>query len=88
MSNRRHPNLNNASATLCRSSDDDLVLDRVEHILGSGTGKLDFTVDGENEYYTWRGIEDADWSVSGDVRVENDDEDRFLIYPEGRSFSL
>jgi hypothetical protein len=31
---------------------DDVVLKRVEHILGSGTGMLDFAVAGESEYYT------------------------------------
>jgi hypothetical protein len=45
-----------------------IVLDRVEHILGSGTGTLDFAVEGENGYYTWH--------------VVNVDEDRFEIRPE------
>lgn len=64
----------------------DIVLERVEHILGSGTGTLDFAVAGESEYYTWYGIEDADWSTTGVERIENDDEDRFLIYPNGDYF--
>ncbi|GAB3680442.1 hypothetical protein GCM10028857_03170 [Salinarchaeum chitinilyticum] len=63
------------------------VLTDVEHILGSGGGTLDFAVAGENSYYTWHGVEDAEWSVEGVERVENDDEDRFLIYPEGDFFT-
>lgn len=63
------------------------VLTDVEHILGSGTGTLDFAVAGENSYYTWRGVENANWTVEGVERVENDDEDRFVIYPEGDSFT-
>ena len=58
-------------------------LDRVEHILASGTGILDFAVDGENQYYTWSGTEDADWSVDGVSKVENVEEDRIILYPEG-----
>jgi hypothetical protein len=61
-------------------------LDRVEHILGSGTGVLDFAVDGQSEYTTWRGTEDADWEVNDVARVENVEEDRFIIYPEGEYF--
>lgn len=63
------------------------VLTGVEHILGSGTGTLDFAVAGEDSYYTWHGTEDADWEVEGVARIENGDEDRFLIYPEGDSFT-
>lgn len=28
-------------------------LDRVQHIVGSGSGMLDFAVEGEDDYYTW-----------------------------------
>ena len=62
------------------------VLDEVEHILASGTGTLDFAVEGEDDYYTWRGSEEADWEVEDVARVENADEDRFVIYPEGEYF--
>lgn len=62
--------------------DSDVVLDRVEHILASGTGILDFAVTGESGHYTWHGTEDADWTVSGVDRIENDDEDRLIIYPD------
>ena len=62
------------------------VLDKVEHILASGTGTLDFAVKGENDYYTWRGSEEADWEVEDVARVENADEDRSVIYPEGEYF--
>ncbi|WP_142860633.1 hypothetical protein [Salinigranum halophilum] len=65
---------------------DDIVLDQVEHILGSGTGTLDFAVSDEQEYFTWHGVEDAEWSISGVGRVENDDEDRFIMYPQGEYF--
>jgi hypothetical protein len=65
---------------------DDIVLERVEHILASGTGTLDFAVEGESNYYTWRGTENADWTVIGVDRVENDDEDRLLLYPTGDFF--
>jgi hypothetical protein len=61
-------------------------LDAVEHILVSGTGVLDFAVAGENGYYTWRGVEDADWSVEDVERVGNADEDRVVLYPEGDAF--
>jgi hypothetical protein len=64
----------------------DRVLERVEHILASGTGTLDFAVEGESGYYTWHGTTGADWTVTGVGRVENDDEDRLLIYPEGECF--
>ena len=62
-------------------------LDRVEHILGSGTGTLDFAVEGESAYYTWHGAEAADWEVDDVATVENDDEDRFIIYPESDYFT-
>lgn len=63
------------------------VLSDVEHILGSGTGILDFAIEGEDSYYTWRGTEDADWTIEDVDRVENSDEDRFIIYPAGESFT-
>jgi hypothetical protein len=62
------------------------VLEGVEHILGSGNGTLDFAVEGENQYYTWRGNEDAEWDVENVDRIENAEEDRFVIYPEGEYF--
>lgn len=62
-------------------------LDHVEHILGSGVGILDFAVEGDTEYYTWRGTEDAEWTVEDIDRVENGDEDRFIMYPEGEYFT-
>lgn len=62
-------------------------LERVEHILGSGTGTLDFVVAGESAYYTWHGTEDADWEVDDVSTVENVDEDRIIIYPEGDYFT-
>lgn len=62
-------------------------LTNVEHILASGTGVLDFAIAGEDTYYTWRGQEDADWSVEDVARVENDDEDRLIIYPVGDYFT-
>lgn len=61
-------------------------LDRVQHILGSGTGMLDFAVEQENDYYTWDGNEDADWQIEDVASVENIDEDRFIMYPEGEYF--
>lgn len=61
-------------------------LEQVEFILGSGTGVIDFAVAGEDAYYTWDGVEDADWSVEDVKLVENDDEDRFVLYPEGEYF--
>ena len=61
-------------------------LSRVQHIVGSGTGVLDFAVDGEDGYYTWDGNEDADWEVEDVASVENIDEDRFILYPEGEFF--
>jgi hypothetical protein len=62
-------------------------LDHVEHILGSGTGTLDFAIEGESGYYTWYGAEDADWEVDDVATVENAEEDRFLIYPEADYFT-
>jgi hypothetical protein len=35
-------------------------LEKVEHVLASSTGILDFAVEGENEYHTWSGSEEAD----------------------------
>lgn len=61
-------------------------LERVEHILGSGTGVLDFAIDGQNQYETWVGLEDAEWTVDGVESVENAEEDRFIMYPEGDYF--
>jgi hypothetical protein len=61
-------------------------LREVEHILASGSGVLDFAVVGEQAYYTWNGTEDADWEVEDVEKVENAEEDRLLIYPEGDSF--
>jgi len=63
------------------------VLREVEHILGSGNGTLDFAVKGEEEYYTWNGVEDADWDVEDVARVENVEEDRFVVYPAGETFT-
>ncbi|GAB7121189.1 hypothetical protein JCM9743_36600 [Natrinema sp. JCM 9743] len=61
-------------------------LDHVEHILGSGTGTLDFAIDGENTYHTLDGDEDVDWNVKDVQSIENADEDRFLIFPEKEYF--
>jgi hypothetical protein len=61
-------------------------LERVEHILGSGTGVLDFAIEGQDDYLTWLGSEDADWSVEGVDRIENAEEDRFVIFPEDEFF--
>lgn len=61
-------------------------LSRVQHIVGSGTGVLDFAVDGEDDYYTWDGNEDADWEVEDVASVQNIDEDRYIMYPEGEFF--
>ncbi|WP_232685683.1 hypothetical protein [Halobacterium zhouii] len=61
-------------------------LDRVEHILGSGTGTLDFAIEGQTAYHTWEGEEDDNWDVQGIDSIKNADEDRFLIYPEGEYF--
>lgn len=63
------------------------VLRDVEYILGSGNGTLDFAVAGEDDYYTWNGVEDADWSVEDIKRVENVEEDRFILYPIGQTFT-
>ncbi|MWG36109.1 hypothetical protein [Halomarina oriensis] len=57
-------------------------LERVEHILGSGSGVLGFAIDGQNQYETWVGVEDAEWTVYGVKSVENAEEDRFVMYPE------
>lgn len=63
------------------------VLRDVEHIIGSGNGTLDFAVKGEDGYYTWNGVEDADWDVENVERIENGDEDRFIMYPAGETFT-
>ncbi len=65
---------------------EDIVLREVEHILGSGNGTLDFAVAGENDYYTWRGCEEADWTITDTGRIENVEEDRIVIFPEGEYF--
>jgi hypothetical protein len=57
-------------------------LKQVEHVLASGTGTLDFAVEGENDYYTWRGSEEGAWEVEDVARLENTEEDRVVIYPE------
>jgi len=35
---------------------EDIVLEEVDHILVSGTGILDFSVSGDDSYYTWWGL--------------------------------
>lgn len=62
-------------------------LEKVEHVVGSGTGTLDFAIAGEDDYYTWNGIENADWTVEDVDYVENIEEDRFILYPEGEYFT-
>lgn len=62
-------------------------LERVEHILSSGTGTLDFAVEGEQNYYTWNGREDSEWTVEGIKTAENDEEDRLVFYPVGDYFT-
>jgi hypothetical protein len=61
-------------------------LDKVQHIIGSGSGVLDFAVESENSYYTWDGSEDADWEVNDVAQVENIEEDRFIMYPKNEFF--
>lgn len=61
-------------------------LECVEHILASGTGVLDFAIEGQDDYLTWWGSGDADWTVRGADSIENAEEDRFVIYPEGEYF--
>jgi hypothetical protein len=61
-------------------------LTNVEHILGSGTGTLDFAVGGEDEYFTWDGTEEAEWSVEDVEQVDNSSEDRFILYPKEEYF--
>lgn len=61
-------------------------LEHVEYIEGSGSGVLDFAVEGENIPYTWIGTEDADWSIQDVDNVENGGEDRFIMYPESDFF--
>lgn len=63
------------------------VLHEVEHILASGNGTLDFAVSGENNYYTWHGDEDSEWTVEDVDRIENVEEDRLVIYPEEEFFT-
>lgn len=62
-------------------------LEQVEHIIGSGTGLLDFAVEGDSGYYTWEGDEDANWTIEDIDHVENIEEDRFVMYPEGEYFT-
>lgn len=62
-------------------------LERVEHIIGSGTGVLDFAVEGESGYYTWEGDEDANWTIEDVDCVENIEEDRFILRPKGEYFT-
>ncbi|WP_158056010.1 hypothetical protein [Halorussus halophilus] len=62
-------------------------LTQVEHILASGSATLDFAVKGENNYYTWEGPENADWTAENVLRVENDDEDRLILFPENEYFT-
>jgi hypothetical protein len=62
-------------------------LERVQHIIGSGTGILDFAIEGEESYYTWDGLEDADWQIEDVASVENIEEDRFIMHPEGDFFT-
>lgn len=62
------------------------MLRKVEHILGSGNGTLDFAVEGEDQYYTWNGTEDADWTITDAETLKNVDEDRIIVYPEGDYF--
>ncbi|WP_232820448.1 hypothetical protein [Halorussus litoreus] len=62
-------------------------LEQVEHILGSGSGILDFAVEGENDYYTWEDGEDANWKIEDVDCVKNVEEDRFIMFPEGDSFT-
>lgn len=61
-------------------------LEEVEHILGSGTGTLDFAVKGENDYYTWEGNEEEDWTIENVDRVKNVEDDRFILYPSSEYF--
>lgn len=63
------------------------VLRDVEYIIGSGSSTLDFAVEGEEDYYTWHGVEDADWEVEDVGHVENIKEDRFIMYPIGEMFT-
>lgn len=62
------------------------VLHEVEHILASGNGTLDFAVLGEDNYYTWHGDEDSEWTVEDVDWIENVEEDRLIIYPEEEFF--
>lgn len=49
-------------------------LSQVQHITGSGTGVLDFAVDGEDDYDTWDGNEGAEWEIEDVGSVQNIDE--------------
>lgn len=62
-------------------------LESVEYIIASGVGVLDFAIEGETGTLTWRGREDADWTVEDVSHVENSTEDRVNIYPEGDYFT-
>lgn len=40
-------------------------------------------VEEDEIYNTWDSLEDADWQVEDVASVENVEEDRFTMYPEG-----
>ena len=61
-------------------------LERVEHVLGSANGVLDFAVEGRNEHVTSWGTDDAEWTVEDVDRIESAEEGRFIIFPEGDYF--
>lgn len=67
--------------------DETTKLTAIEFILGSGAGTLDFAVEGDEEYYTWSGEEDSEWTIEDTDRVENDEEDRFILHPEDNFFT-
>jgi hypothetical protein len=58
----------------------------VKRILGSGNGTVEFAIRGEEDYYTWNGVEDADWDVEDFARVEHIEEDRFIMYPANEKY--
>lgn len=62
-------------------------LEKVEYIEASGTGVLDFAVADRDTPLTWSGVEDADWTVEDVASVENVDEDRFVLWPQGEYFT-
>lgn len=62
-------------------------LERVEHIIGSGTGVLDFAVENENGYQTWECNEESDWEIQDVERVGNFEEGRFIFHPDGEFFT-